>query len=288
VHPKNPFQNNYNFEALIANHPPLKEFIFKNSYGNTTLNFADNKAVIALNTALLKTYFGINFWQIPEDNLCPPIPGRLDYLLHIADIFPQKEINLLDIGTGASLIYPILASQHFNWKCAASEVNKTSIRNAETIINKNPSLKNIDLRQQKFKNQILNGIIKTTDSFNVVVCNPPFYKNKTEAEKHNKRKVRNLQLQEEKQHNFGGLNNELWYKGGEVGFIKKMAEESVQFKQQVGWFTALVSQKENIKIVKRGINKTQPTQVKIVEMAHGNKQSRFIAWTFTQLQTTKI
>ena len=72
----------------------------------------------------------------------------------------------------------------------------------------------------------------------------------------------------------------MWYKGGEEVFIKKMIAESVQFKDQVHWFSSLVSRKENLKNIKRAVNKTLPTEVKIIEMEQGNKKSRFIAWTF--------
>lgn len=280
MHPKNPFNKDYNFNNLIAKHPPLKSFVFENEYGNQTIKFADSQAVKALNTALLKEHFGVNYWNIPENNLCPPIPGRLDYLLHVADLVSETDIHLLDIGTGANLIYPILASTHFNWKCTASEVNTDSLSNAQEIIDKNEALKNIELRHQQFKSNILEHIILPTDAFDVVVCNPPFFKNRTDAEKSNLRKFENLKLSEDKTQNFGGLSNELWYKGGEEAFIKKMAEESVQFKDQVRWFTSIVSQKENLKNIKRAINKTKPTEVKIIEMEQGNKQSRFVAWTF--------
>lgn len=280
MHPKNPFNKDYNFNNLIAKHPPLKSFVFENEYGNQTIKFADSQAVKALNTALLKEHFGVNYWNIPENNLCPPIPGRLDYLLHVADLVSEKDIHLLDIGTGANLIYPILASTHFNWKCTASEVNTDSLSNAQEIIDKNEALKNIELRHQQFKSNILEHIILPTDAFDVVVCNPPFFKNRTDAQKSNLRKFENLKLSEDKTQNFGGLSNELWYKGGEEAFIKKMAEESVQFKDQVRWFTSIVSQKENLKNIKRAINKTKPTEVKIIEMEQGNKQSRFVAWTF--------
>lgn len=280
MHLKNPFNKDYKFNNLIAKHPPLKSFVFENEYGNQTIKFADSQAVKALNTALLKEHFGVNYWNIPENNLCPPIPGRLDYLLHVADLVSEKDIHLLDIGTGANLIYPILASTHFNWKCTASEVNTDSLSNAQEIIDKNEALKNIELRHQQFKSNILEHIILPTDAFDVVVCNPPFFKNRTDAEKSNLRKFENLKLSEDKTQNFGGLSNELWYKGGEEAFIKKMAEESVQFKDQVRWFTSIVSQKENLKNIKRAINKTKPTEVKIIEMEQGNKQSRFVAWTF--------
>lgn len=280
MHPKNPFNKDYNFNNLIAKHPPLKSFVFENEYGNQTIKFADSQAVKALNTALLKEHFGVNYWNIPENNLCPPIPGRLDYLLHVADLVSETDIHLLDIGTGANLIYPILASTHFNWKCTASEVNTDSLSNAQEIIDKNEALKFIELRHQQFKSNILEHLILPTDAFDVVVCNPPFFKNRTDAEKSNLRKFENLKLSEDNTQNFGGLSNELWYKGGEEAFIKKMAEESVQFKDQVGWFTSIVSQKENLKNIKRAINKAKPTEVKIIEMEQGNKQSRFVAWTF--------
>ena len=280
MHPKNPFAKDYDFDFLIQHYPSLKDFVFVNDYGNKTIKFANKQAVKALNAALLKAHYGLDYWDIPEHNLCPPIPGRLDYLLHIADLIPKPQLKVLDIGTGANLIYPILATCHFNWRCTASEVDLDALKNAQEIIDRNPVLGNIDLRLQGFKNSILEHIIEPKDEFDVVVCNPPFFKNRTDAQQKNQRKVRNLQLREEESLNFGGQANELWYKGGEEAFVKKMAVESIQFKGQVHWFTSLVSQKENLKNIKRAINKTQPTAVKVVDMEQGNKKSRFVAWTF--------
>jgi 23S rRNA (adenine1618-N6)-methyltransferase len=204
----------------------------------------------------------------------------LDYLLHVADLIPNKKLKLLDIGTGANLIYPILATCHFNWQCTASEVELSSFEHAQSIIDKNAALNTIKLRRQKYKNNILEHIIQPDDQFDVVVCNPPFFKNRADAQKQNQRKVKNLNLNEKESLNFGGQSNELWYKGGEEAFVKKMATESANFKSQVQWFTSLVSQKEHLKNIKRAINKTEPTEVRIIEMAQGNKQSRCIAWTF--------
>lgn len=279
MHPKNPFKNDYDFNILIKHYPPLNDFVFENAYGNKTIKFANKDAVKALNTAILKNRYKID-WNIPNTNLCPPIPGRLDYLLHIADLIPNKELKLLDIGTGANLIYPILGTCHFNWRCTASEVEMASLEHAQSIINKNTALNTIELRRQKYKNHILEHIIQPEDNFDVVVCNPPFFKNSSDAQKQNQRKVKNLNLKEKDTLNFGGRSNELWYKGGEEAFVKKMATESANFKNQVQWFTSLVSQKEHLKNIKRAINKTQPTEIRIVDMAQGNKQSRFIAWTF--------
>ena len=281
MHTKNPFVDDYDFDTLIQNYPALKDFVFVNEYGNKTIKFSNKHAVKALNTALLITHYGI-IWDIPDNNLCPPIPGRLDYLLHIADLIPKKDIRLLDIGTGANLIYLILATCHFNWKCTGSETDSDSLINAQTIIDNNNILKNTELRHQNNRNNILELIIKPDDVFDVVVCNPPFFKSRIDAQQKNKRKVNNLQLQEKETLNFGGRSNELWYKGGEEAFVKKMALESIQFKNQVYWFTSLVSNKENLKSIKRAVNKTLPAEVKVIDMEQGNKKSRFIAWTFRQ------
>jgi len=280
VHPKNPFAKDYDFDTLIQQYTILKNFVFVNDYGNKSIKFSDQQAVKALNGALLKVHYGLDYWDIPEDNLCPPIPGRLDYLLHIADLVAKPELRLLDIGTGANLIYPILGTCHFNWKCTASEVDIDSLKNAQEIIDKNSVLNKTDLRPQKFKNSILENIIRPDDAFDVVVCNPPFYKNRFDAQQRNQRKVQNLKLQDDDSLNFGGRSNELWYKGGEEAFVKKMAAESIQFKDQVKWFTSLISRKENLKNIKRAINKTLASDIRVIDMEQGNKKSRFIGWSF--------
>lgn len=283
MHPDNPFINAYDFNALIKSVPSLTDYVFTNKYGTQTIMFSNPDAVTLLNTALLKNRYGINWW-IPKNNLCPPIPGRLDYLLHVKDLLEEngtkKKITLLDIGTGANLIYPILGTCHFNWTCFGSDINRESISNAEGIINQNHQLKSVTLTQQIDKDIIFKNIILPTHYFDVVVCNPPFFKSSKDAEKNNLRKVKNLKLTSTTKLNFGGLANELWCKGGEEEFVKKMAQESVQYKNQVHWFTVLVANKDHLKNIKRSLNKLPVTKVKIVDMELGNKISRFVAWTF--------
>ncbi|MFT6814752.1 MAG: 23S rRNA (adenine1618-N6)-methyltransferase [Sphingobacteriales bacterium] len=280
MHPKNPFAKDYDFESLVKKHTPLEEHVFVNDYGTKTIKFSNNLAVRALNTALLMDQYDINYWEIPEFSLCPPIPGRLDYLLYVNDLVGKKEVKLLDIGTGSSLIYPILATCHYGWKCTASEIDKNSISNAETIIDKNPILAGTTVRHQRFKENILTGVIDSNDRYDVIVSNPPFFRSALEAEQQNKRKVHNLKLKEKETRNFGGHTTELWYKGGEEAFIKKMLLESIHFKEQVQWFTSLVSRKDSIKTLEKAAYNISPKEFKVVEMGQGMKKSRFVAWTF--------
>ena len=282
MHPDNPFEKEYNFNGLIQSHPKLSEFIIVGKSDRKSIDFGDSKAIIALNTALLKRTFDVN-WELKPGHLCPALPGRLDYLIHVKDLLDapsKKPITMLDIGTGASLIYPLLATAAFDWNCTASEVDIDSIEFAKKLLLLNPNLKTTTLRNQRFKSKIFHHVMEENDYFDLVVCNPPFYKTQSEAEQRNIRKNKNLHNNESISHNFGGHSNELWYKGGEEAFIKTMASESVSYGSQVGWFTCLISNSEHVKTLKRYVRKANPTELRVVEMEQGNKKSRFIAWTF--------
>ena len=200
--------------------------------------------------------------------------------VNLRELVAKKNIHLLDIGTGTNLIYPILAACHFKWSCTASELDPKSLSHAGEIIKNNQALSAVVLRKQKNEQAILENIILPDDFFDVIVCNPPFFKSAADAQKQNQRKVRNLKIKETNPLNFGGLSNELWTTGGEEVFIKKMILESTQFKNQVHWFTSLLSKKEHLKSLLTVIKKTKPKDYKVVDLDLGNKSSRFIAWTF--------
>ena len=86
LHIRNKHNGQYDFPLLMENYPPLKRFVSLNPLGIQTINFFNPQAVKALNKALLVTYYGIRYWDIPKQYLCPPIPGRADYIHYIADL----------------------------------------------------------------------------------------------------------------------------------------------------------------------------------------------------------
>ena len=282
MHANNPFDSNYKFSILVNAVPELGAYIIPGKFARKSIDFSDPKAVYLLNKALLKWRFNVN-WTLKDGHLCPAVPGRFDYLLHANDLLSKIEgrrARMLDIGTGASLIYPLLGTAAFNWECVGTEVDKESISYAKGLIRMNTSMLGTKIRRQEFKSNILAGIIEKKEQFDLLVCNPPFFKNKSEALAANARKNKNLHGADETHHNFGGSANELWYKGGEETFLKKLALESAEFGAQIQWFTCLVSKKDHIPTFKRFIRKGNPTDLKVIEMTHGNKSSQFVAWTF--------
>ena len=298
LHPRNLHRYGYDFPALLNSYPQLAQYVSKNAYGNLSIDFADPLAVKALNAALLKQHYTIVDWDIPEGALCPPIPGRADYIHYIADLLEldapaanradaSPGVTLLDIGTGANGIYPLIACQLYGWQCVGSDINPQSLDNVAAIIAKNPGLQErFTLRTQHDKNHIFEGIIQAGEFFDVSVCNPPFHASQEEALKGSRRKLNNLarnrgdKTATSAKLNFGGQAAELWCKGGEQAFLKKMIKESQAFSTQCCWFTSLVSKAENLKPATRLIRKLGAVDVREIEMKQGNKITRILAWTF--------
>jgi 23S rRNA (adenine1618-N6)-methyltransferase len=287
-HPRNPHRFRYDFEQLTTFFPELKSFVFTNEHNIETLDFSNPEAVKALNKAILISDYGITNWDIPQDYLCPPIPGRADYIHYIADllansnngIVPEGEtICGLDIGIGANCIYPIIGNASYGWSFVGTDIDENALQNCKKIIAENPKLiEVISLQLQTESRFIFKNIILPEDKFAFTICNPPFHSSQQEANKASERKTTNLGNKNGL--NFGGQNAELWCKGGEIGFITQMIYESVKYPLNCFWFTTLVSKKDNLRTIYRTLNKVGAIEIKTIEMAQGQKISRLVAWTF--------
>ncbi|MFD2584369.1 23S rRNA (adenine(1618)-N(6))-methyltransferase RlmF [Pedobacter vanadiisoli] len=293
LHPRNKHRSRYNFKQLTATSKELKRFVFKNEHNDDSIDFADQNAVKALNRALLKHYYDVSQWDIPKDYLCPPIPGRADYIHYVADLLGSSNkgknptgpnINVLDIGIGANCIYPIIGHREYGWSFVGSDIDPLSVEAAKRIVEANKSLQGaIEARLQGSKMGIFRGIVGRTERFDAVVCNPPFHSSLKEAEQGTRQKWRNLGGGEkEVKHvlNFGGNKAELWCPGGERAFVEQMIIQSEQIKNQVLWFTSLVSKSANLKSIYNALIKVNAFEVRTVQMSQGQKISRFVAWTF--------
>ncbi|MVO17087.1 23S rRNA (adenine(1618)-N(6))-methyltransferase RlmF [Parasedimentitalea huanghaiensis] len=287
LHPRNQHSESYDFARLVTQTPELEPFTISNPAGQTTVDFQDVGAVRMLNRALLKTHYDIDFWDIPSGYLCPPIPGRVDYIHYLADLLADRNtqeiprgrhIKALDIGTGASLVYPLLGQSEYGWHFTGSDIDAGALKSAKQICKLN-GLK-ITLRRQNEPESIFRGVITPNDAFHVTLCNPPFHSSMEQAHRGTQRKWANLGKGRSKKLNFGGQNAELWCPGGEVKFIARMIEQSIEFADQCLWFTSLVSKKDNLQPLQRILKKAGVVDFKIVEMAQGQKTSRFIAWTY--------
>jgi 23S rRNA (adenine1618-N6)-methyltransferase len=290
LHPRNRHAGGYDFPKLVAACPELEPFVRRAPHGGPSIDFADPAAVKALNRALLLEAYGIRGWDIPPGYLCPPLPGRADYLHHLADLLAEggtiprgPAVRVLDIGTGASAIYPLVGHREYGWSFVGSDIDGAALASAARILAANPGLGGgITLRKQTDPKAVLTGVVGPDEAFDLTLCNPPFHGSLREAREGTQRKWRNLGRGQSAKPvlNFGGQGAELWCEGGEAGFARRLVEESARMPGQVLWFTTLISTSANLPAVQRALRQAGAREVRIIPMAQGQKQSRFVAWTF--------
>jgi 23S rRNA (adenine1618-N6)-methyltransferase len=299
LHSRNKNRERYDLSALTSSNPELTNYVKPNKFGVDSVDFSNPIAVKLLNKALLNHYYGIKSWDFPDENLCPPIPGRADYIHHIADLLGENnsdtipfgdKITCLDVGLGASCIYPIIGVTEYAWKFIGTDIDPKSIASAQNIVNSNSSLKDkIECRLQKNPKDVFHGIIGKEDKIDLTICNPPFHSSIEEAQKGTRRKIKNLSGKKVKtpELNFAGISNELICDGGEYQFIQNMIRESKRISKNCYWFSSLVSKQSNLKGIYKLLEKIEANQIKTIPMGTGNKSSRIVAWTFLSREEQK-
>ena len=275
MHPDNILINGYDFLALVEEFEDLKSFLIYNEYNKPTLDFSNKDCVRLFNQALLKKYYHIEHWSIPDSNLCPTVPGRADYLHFIKDLIGDGKKKILDIGTGASIIYPLLGNSIFDWSFVASDTDYTSLTHGKSILKQNNiNVEQIELRLQKDKTAIFNGVVNSTDQFDVSICNPPFFETAEQALKWNQKKWKTQSAERI------GTNSELIYDGGEKAFISNMVKESIEFQKQIELFSCLVSKKSTIDVIQKACKQAGTRSLEFIEIKTGRKVSRIAVWNF--------
>ncbi len=296
LHPRNKHRQRYDFNLLIDTCPALAAFVKLNEYQDESIDFFNPDAVKLLNKALLMQYYGIDYWDIPANYLCPPIPGRADYIHYAADLLSssvsdkpniknsaESPIKCLDIGVGANCVYPIIGIKEYDWSFIGVDIDPIALESAKKIIDNNFSLKGkIELRLQSNPQHIFKGIIQKDERIDLTICNPPFHASLSDARSGTIRKLKSLDPQKIKNPvlNFGGQHNELCYEGGEEKFIQNMIVQSKEFADSCHWFTSLVSKQSNLKNAFIELKKQDALEIKTITMGQGNKTSRILAWSF--------
>ncbi|RYU89434.1 23S rRNA (adenine(1618)-N(6))-methyltransferase RlmF [Mucilaginibacter terrigena] len=289
LHPRNAHRSRYNFQALIKAVPQLRQFVSQNEFDDLSINFTDPEAVKFLNKALLKQQYGVAAWDIPEGFLCPPIPGRADYIHYLADVLAEHNkgevptgntVKVLDTGVGANCIYPLIGHKTYGWNFVGSEVDYIAAASAKKIVEDNGLAAAIEIRKQTSYANIFDGIIKPGEKFDITMCNPPFHTSSKEVNEKSSRKWKNLGQDKGTELNFGGRNNELWYEGGEPRFLNKMITESKQFARSCKWFSSLISQKATLDGCYKSLDYYKAADVKTITMSQGQKTSRVLVWKF--------
>lgn len=66
-----------------------------------------------------------------------------------------------------------------------------------------------------------------------------------------------------------------------------MIKESLEFKNNVLWFTTLVSKKENLPLIYKKLEEINVKEIKTIDMSCGQKITRVVAWSFFSVEEQK-
>jgi 23S rRNA (adenine1618-N6)-methyltransferase len=291
MHPRNRFHFGYEFKRLVEGSPALGRFVRPNPYREPSIDYANPAAVKALNQALLKTAYSLD-WDIPEGYLCPPVPGRSDYIHILADLLagtkagpiPRGDsIRVLDVGVGANGVYPLIGASEYGWRFVGTDTDSAALEWVRKMVARNPPIASlIECRLQPVARNTFRGVIAPGECFEATMCNPPFHASAADARAGNLRKRRNLGTDRSgvPPRNFAGRPAELWCPGGELGFVLGMIEQSVEFSGQFRWFTTLVSKSAHLPRLQSALRGAGALEVRTIEMTQGQKRSRVLAWRF--------
>ena len=299
LHARNRHVGGYDIQRLADGFPLLREYVLPGRGDRSlTIDFANPSAVEALNAALLTVDYGVRAFALPCGYLCPAVPGRADYLHVIADLLAAdnvgsvprgREIRGLDIGVGASCIYPLIGHAEYGWSFLASDIDDQSLVSAAAIAQANDAP--VALRRQPNAERVLEGVLRPREEGAVAftLCNPPFYASAEEEAAAAARKWKGLRRSAPggpstesvtSARSFGGRPLELWCPGGERLFVARHIRESARLRLGSLWFTSLVSSERSMRPLRAELARVQPRRVEELSVSTGNKAMRVLAWSF--------
>ncbi|KAI8944833.1 hypothetical protein F4801DRAFT_161957 [Xylaria longipes] len=251
------------------------------------LDFTNPAAVMQLTKTLLKEDFGLRI-NLPPDRLCPPVPNRHNYILWLKDLLdstspsyseqyePERKVTGLDIGTGASLIYPLLGcAQRSTWYFVATDVDAESLSSARANARLNHLESRIRIVDRVPSEPLIPLNDLDIDSIDFVMVNPPFYVSDTELLDAAAQKSR-------PPHSVcTGAPVEMVCEGGEVRFVQRMIDESLVLRERVQWYTAMLGKQSSLEILIEALKKHKINNLAVTTFIQGSKTRRWgLAWSF--------
>lgn len=250
----------------------------------------------AVTEATVREYFDAPNYTLSPNNLCPRVSNRLCYLETVERCLMEgieamrgafDECTdarwILDIGTGSSLIYPIIGAKleprnHF----VATECNQSSIQHARESILKDYHAKDrINLVEIPDKSRVFPAaeVSRATKGGNLLyaVCNPPFYRDACELDACGTRK------KTPKHGDLRACDSELYYENdGEYGFMRAYIDQTREAAGQYAcftdtWFTCQVGIYRDLEKIREYCRDKVELHTLLIPLS---TRRWIIAWTF--------
>ncbi|KAJ6557965.1 S-adenosyl-L-methionine dependent methyltransferase [Mycena capillaripes] len=284
MHPRNPYRIPPDFRQLAKAYPPLAPCIISHSE-SFSIDFKDETSQRRLTEALLHRDFNISL-NLPINRLCPPVPNRLNYVLWIQDIIrttellQRKSVVGMDVGTGASAIYPLLScSLDPNWSFIATDVDKFSLESARLNVEQNDLVGRIRVFETTPDAPIFTPLHEDLNStIDFVMCNPPFYSSLEDvaASADSKEFEPNAVCT--------GADVEMITPGGESSFVRRMVDESLILRERCRWYTSMLGKMSSLTDVVGAIRGHSIENYGITEFIQGSTRRWAVVWSFSDFR----
>lgn len=270
------------FAYLASKYPDFKQHIQINLNGRVSLNFKDPEAVRALTCTLLREDFGLSI-DIPLERLIPTVPLRLNYIHWVEDLIGHQDSDKstlrrgIDIGTGASCIYPLLGATLNGWYFLATEVDDMCFNYAKKNVEQNNLSELIKVVKVPQKTLLMDALKEESEIvYDFCMCNPPFFANQLEAKGVNSR---NSRRPPPSSVNTGGIT-EIMAEGGELEFVKRIIHDSLQLKKRLRWYSCMLGKKCSLAPLKEELRIQGVPKVTFTEFCQGRTMRWALAWSF--------
>ncbi|XP_029374109.1 RNA N(6)-adenosine-methyltransferase mettl16 [Echeneis naucrates] len=279
MHPRNRYKDRPpDFAYLASKYPDFQQYVHTSLTGRPVVNFKEPEAVRALTCTLLKEDFGLTI-EIPLERLIPTVPLRLNYIHWVEDLINgQKQLRRgIDIGTGASCIYPLLGATMNGWYFLATEVDDICFDYAKKNVEQNNLSDLIKVVKVPKKTLLMDALKAETEIiYDFCMCNPPFFANQLEAKGVNSR---NSRRPPPSSVNTGGVT-EIMAEGGELEFVKRIIHDSLQLKKRLRWYSCMLGKKCSLAPLKEELRKQGVPKVTHTEFCQGRTMRWALAWSF--------
>ncbi|XP_028856472.1 RNA N6-adenosine-methyltransferase mettl16-like [Denticeps clupeoides] len=282
MHPRNRYKDRPpDFAYLASKYPEFQQHVQTNLAGGVMLNFKDPEAVRALTCTLLKEDFGLSI-EIPLERLIPTVPLRLNYIHWVEDLIGSRgdgeaQRRGIDIGTGASCIYPLLGATMNDWHFLATEVDDICYNYAKKNVEQNNLSDLIKVVKVPQKTLLMDALKEESSIiYDFCMCNPPFFANQLEAQGVNSR---NSRRPPPSSVNTGGVT-EIMAEGGELEFVKRIIHDSLQLKRRLRWYSCMLGKKCSLTPLKEELRKQGVPKVTHTEFCQGRTMRWALAWSF--------
>ncbi|KAI1157541.1 hypothetical protein F5B18DRAFT_665888 [Nemania serpens] len=251
------------------------------------LDFTDPEAVMQLTKTLLHEDFGLRI-NLPLNRLCPPVPNRHNYVLWLKDLLdstsssyseqyePERKVTGLDIGTGASLIYPLLGCiQRPAWSFIATDIDAESLASARANARANHLESRIRIVDRAASDPLIPLDDLDMDTIDFAMMNPPFYASD--------RELLDLAAQKSQPPHSActGAPVEMVCEGGEVTFVERMIGESLVLRGRVQWYTAMLGKQSSLAALIEILRKHEINNFAVTTFIQGSKTRRWaLGWSF--------